>query len=68
MAPKYYLKSGVCIRIMIGKVADIILMAEARAEGQRIIGLSFLTTSCDGAPRKMIPVEEEEHFMSKCFI
>lgn len=32
-----YLKHGVCIRVMIGKVADIILMAEVYAEGQCII-------------------------------
>lgn len=50
---------------MIGKVADIILMAEACAEGHCIVGLSFLTTSCNGAPCKVIPVEKEKHFMSK---
>lgn len=62
----YYLESGVCIRVMIGEVADIILMAEACAEGQCVIGLSFLTTSCNGTPCKMIPTETEERFMSKC--
>ncbi len=51
---------------MISEVADIILMAEACAEGQCIIGLSFLTTSCNGTPSKMIPMETEERFMSKC--
>lgn len=61
-----YLESGVCVGVMIGKVADIILMAEACAEGQCIIGFSFLTTSCNGTPRKMIPIEKQEHFMSKC--
>ena len=49
---------------MIGEVADIILMAEGCAEGQCVIGFSFLTTSCNGTPCKMIPIEKEEHFMS----
>lgn len=46
---------------MIGKVADIILMAEACAEGHCIIGLSFLTPRCNGAPRKVIPKEKMSH-------
>ena len=50
---------------MIGKVADVILMAEACAEGHCIVGLSFLTASCNGAPCKVIPVKKEKHFISK---
>lgn len=51
---------------MIGKVADIVLMAEGFAEGQCIVRLSFLTTSCNGAPWKMVPMEREERFMGAC--
>ena len=46
---------------MIGKVADIILMSEACAEGRCIVRLSFLSSSCDGTPCKVIPRESEEH-------
>lgn len=53
---QYYLKSGEGIRVMIGKVADIVLMAEVDAESQTIIRFSFLSTRCNRAPCKMIPV------------
>lgn len=44
---------------MIGKVADVIFMAEGCAEGQSEIGFSFLTTSCDGTPCKVIPTRSK---------
>lgn len=53
---------------MIGKVADIILMAEGCAEGHCIIGFPFLATSCNRTPCKMIPMEREEHLMRKLYI
>lgn len=61
-----YLKSGVSIRVMIGKVAHIILMTEACTEGQRVIRLSLLTTSCNGTPSKMIPAGGGGEVVNNC--
>lgn len=50
-----------CVRVVIGEVADVILMTEANAESQRVIRFPFLTTCCKRAPSKMIPIEIETH-------
>lgn len=64
-ASRSYLEGGVCVGVMIGKVADVVLVAEAGAEGHSEIGFSLLASSCNGAPRKMVSIKEQKHFISK---
>ena len=37
-----YLESGVCVRVVVGKVADVVLMAEVHGERHGVVRLSFL--------------------------
>lgn len=55
------LQSGERVRVMVSKVADILLVAEVNAEGHRVIRLPFLASGCNRTPRKMIPAGTDAH-------
>lgn len=55
-----YFEGGVGVRVVVGKVADIVLVLKGHSEGHGVVRLALLAPRCNRAPGEVVP-ENKTH-------